>query len=250
MTLLQKAKERFLDVIREHGVPASEPLSAEPLGVEEAIGDPAPYKDFALQRGVERLLEVSCRDARGQAFSFCPCRWRGTLEDVISLQLSNDRNRALLIATMNAAGRALGLVEGTIHCKDNGPQQCAVTMAEMVADKYGLDQCIGIVGYQPAILDRFVRRFGSANLRLLDLHPANIGRTVHGATIWDGEKLLERMADECNVCLATGSALANGTLDRILEAMHRRSKKVLLYGTTIAFPAVLLNMERLCFKAI
>lgn len=249
MTLLNEAKEGFLEVVREHGLPGSEPLSAEPLGVAEAIGDPAPYTDFALQRGVEKLLEVSCREACGQAFTSCPSRWQGTLGDVISLELSSDRNRALLIATMNAVARALGLVEGTVHCRDNGPKECAVMMSEMVAKKLGPDQRIGIVGYQPAILEQFVRRFGSPNLRQLDLNPANIGRTVHGVTIWDGEKLLERMADECTLCLATGSALANGTLDGIREAMQRRSKKLLLFGTTIAFPAVLLDLERLCFKA-
>jgi len=119
----------------------------------------------------------------------------------------------------------------------------------VVAEKFGSNQRIGIVGYQPAILDQFVRRFGCANLRQLDLNLANLGRTVHGVKIWDGEKLLERMADECTLCLATGSALVNGTLDRIQEAMQLRSKKLLLFGTTIAFPAVLLNLKRLCFKA-
>lgn len=155
-----------------------------------------------------------------------------------------------MIATMNAAGRALGLVGGTVHCRDQGPQHCAAAMVKTVAERRGLDRCIGIVGYQPAILDEFVRRFGASNLRVLDLNPVNVGRTVHGVTIGDGETQLEPIANECDLCLVTGSALANGTLDAIVNVLNRHCREVLLFGTTIAFPAVLLNMERLCSEAV
>lgn len=35
-----------------------ESVLVEPLGVEEALGDPAPYKDFALQRGRKSLSRL------------------------------------------------------------------------------------------------------------------------------------------------------------------------------------------------
>ncbi len=249
MTILKKAQKLFIQVLMKKNISLDEHIAAEPLGVEEALGDPSPYKDFALQRGVEKLVEVKYREARGQAFTSCPLRWKGTLGEVLDLPLESDRERALLVASMNAVGRCLDLADKTVHCKDDGPERCGKKMAAELVEKYGMDQVIGIVGYQPALLKNIVSRFGPEKVRTADLNPENIGKVACGVPIWDGEKDLDRIAEECSLCMATGSSLSNNTLDRILEAFCRKDKKVIFYGTTIAFPAVLLGLDRLCFES-
>ena len=109
-----------------------ESVLVEPLGVEEALGDPAPYKDFALQRGEEKLIEATLNGEKGQAFTSRPSRWRGTLEEVLLLPLNLEKNRAIFLATVNALGRHLGWDDHTIHCKDKAPDRCGRKMAEFI----------------------------------------------------------------------------------------------------------------------
>lgn len=249
MTILEKTRDKFLQILQEKNISREERLSAEPLGVKEALGDPAPYKDFALQRGVEKLVEVSYGKERGQAFTSFPLRWQGRLGEVLELNLESDRNRALLVATMNAVGRHLSLVDRTIHCKNDGPKKCGGVMAVELQKIIRPNQLLGIVGYQPALLENLAAAFQPENIRVVDLNPDNIGRISYGVPIWDGMEDIDRLAEECTLFLVTGSALVNNTLDGVLEIIHCQKKRAILFGTTIAFTASVLGFDWFCFEA-
>jgi len=228
----------------------SQVVHIEPLGVEEAIGDPTPYKDFALQRGEERLMEAKINDSKGQAFTSYPCRWQGTLDEALNLSLDSEKNRAIFIATANALGRLLDLCDRTIHCKDQGPDKCGRKMAEYIASKFGSGVNIGIVGYQPAIAKHLANFFGNDKVFVTDLNPDNIGNEVFGIKILDGSSCLIELAKRCQIGLITGSTLINGTFNKILDVFNKYRVKPYIYGTTAALPAKILDIERLCFEAI
>ncbi|WP_286975353.1 Rossmann-like domain-containing protein [Acetomicrobium sp. UBA5826] len=226
-----------------------ESVLVEPLGVEEALGDPAPYKDFALQRGEEKLIEATLNGEKGQAFTSRPSRWRGTLEEVLLLPLNLEKNRAIFLATVNALGRHLGWDDHTIHCKDKAPDRCGRKMAEFISETLAPSAKVGVIGYQPAIIKHMAEVLGKERVKLCDLNPHNIGKDVFGVRVLDGDTALDEIARECRVCLITGSTLVNSTLDRILQTMDNRGVKPFIYGTTGAIPAKLLGIERLCFEA-
>jgi uncharacterized protein (DUF4213/DUF364 family) len=81
---------------------------------------------------------------------------------------------------------------------------------------------------------------------VVDLNPENIGETRSGVVVWDGEEDLSRLVAECDVGLATGSSVVNGTLDEILEHFQQAEKPLILFGNTISGVAALLGLERLC----
>ncbi len=87
-------------------------------------------------------MQAVYRGATGQAFTSAPGSFKGTLGDVLELPLTGSFERAVLVSTMNAVLRHLGLVNGTVHCKDDGPKKCAARMAEWIkeqeADRFGL----------------------------------------------------------------------------------------------------------------
>lgn len=238
----------------------------EVLGVEEALGDPAPHRDFALQRGEERLVECrltlpgvseqerdsACggRTVRGQCFSSCPSRRIATLEALLALEPGDDRDRSLLLALGNALGVAAGRCGATVHCRDGGPEWCARRMAQEVAARYGSPGLpVGIVGYQPAILGAMTETFGAASVRVLDLNPQNVGEIRRGVRIGHGENDLEPFAQECGLALVTGSTLANDSFSHLQAAFTRHGTPMLFFGTTAALGAEVLGVERWCFES-
>ena len=246
---LKEARREILQRMDETDISMDEQVHAEPLGVEEAIGDPSPYRDFPLLGGVEKLVDVTFRSSRGQAFSSLPCRWTGSLDEVFSLPLENEKNRTIAIATINALARELGISKDTIHCRDREPHLCGKQMAMELSGKFSHASVIGIVGYNPAIISNIVQVFGQNQVRVTDLNPANVGHVRYGAMVWHGRRDLERLASECDVALVTGSALCNGTLDTVRETLEFHKKPIFYFGTTIAGIAGLLGYERWCFKS-
>jgi molybdate transport system ATP-binding protein len=244
------ARDKMKEKLGERNdIRENEKILAEPLGVEDAIGDPSPYKDFPLLVGEEKLMEVRFRKGRGQAFTSCPARWQGTLQEVLHLPLEEERNRGLLIATLNAMAADFGLAEKTVHCKDESPDLCARTMAEHLAETFGMDQVVGIVGYHPAIIKRVSETFGPERVRVTDLNPKNVGYQRFGVEIWHGERDLVRLAQDSTIALVTGSALSNGSFDTVWDTLKEHHVKAFCFGTTIAGIAALLEYPRLCFEA-
>lgn len=242
-------RRKVLALVEERGEDRNEPVVIRPLGVEEAIGDPAPWRDYPLMEGKEKLVEATYRSGRGQAFTSLPAGWKGTLGAILGLPLDSDRNRALFTATANALGRHLGLVKNTIHCHDAAPGRCAKRMADEVADRLGPEGKVALVGYQPGFVHALSERLGPGRLLVVDLDAERIGKIEAGVLILDGKTELEHLAEETAFALATGSTIVNDSLDETVAAFASRGKRTAFFGTTIALAAELLGLERLCFEA-
>jgi hypothetical protein len=104
----------------------------------------------------------------------------------------------------------------------------------------------GLVGLQPAILRALVAWFGPDSVSVVDLNPENIGSRKSGILVRDGETELPGLVEWCDVGLATGSSIVNGTIDEIKRRFEETGKPVVFYGNTISGAAALLRLERIC----
>lgn len=102
---------------------------------------------------------------------------------------------------------------------------------------------VGLMGMQPAILEALVETLGPDRVMVSDL--AEAGRVCCGVVVLDGMASSE-MFERCQLILMTGSTLANGTIDRLVENARQHNNRVVIYGTTIAGAAYLLGLERWC----
>ncbi len=212
-------------------------ITCRTLTPEEAIGSPG-RNDFPLQKGKERLMQAVIDGFAGQAFTDMPGDFEGTLHDVLHLPPVNNYNRAVIIATLNALCRKLGKVTNTIHCKDAQPGECSRILIETISSEYGKPR-IAVIGLQPAMVEKLAQHF---EIRVFDLDPENIGQEKYGVTIENGECDLAAVEKWCDLFLATGSTVVNGSIDPYLEV----KKPIIFYGTTVAAPAELLSLKRFC----
>jgi hypothetical protein len=167
------------------------------------------------------------------------------LGDLLSLNLEEVPNRAVFVASLNAALSTLEHLPGTLHCKNEDPSRCGPETARILHERFG-PVCVGLAGLQPSILKALVSRFGPEAVRVTDLNPDNIGESRAGVVVWDGERDLPRLVSECDVGLATGSSVVNRTLDEILERFQEAGKPLILFGNTISGVAALLELDRVC----
>ncbi len=231
--------EKFKKIVEENGLLGREvKIGCRALSAQEAIGE-TKRKDFPLLTGREVMMQAEFDVAIGQTFTSAPSAFSGTIEEVLELDVvGNDHDRAIFIAAMNAVTRKLGLSDRTIHCRDEGPEECAVKIADTLMETYGPVK-IAQVGYQPALLERLSEKF---EIRLLDLNPEMIGKTKSGVKILDGERDREEVIRWADLILCTGSTLSNGTIVDYIGL----DKEVLFYGTTVAGAAALLGLKRIC----
>ncbi len=246
MDILRSSIDALLKKLDQIGFSLDTKVTSRAMGVDEALGDPSPYRDFALQRGVEKLMDVEIEGHHGQSFTSYPCNWVGTVREVLAMDMDRDRDRALSIGVINSLSSLLGISSNTVHCRDQGPQLCGEDMAKWALENTSSKDVIGIIGYQPAILNNLAQALGADRIRVLDLNPDNIGQVRHQVTVWDGAKDLETMADQVSICLATGSSLVNNTADGIVETFRSRGKELIFFGTTISGPAALLGLRHIC----
>jgi len=244
MGLISRSYERFVALCKARGVDPALPVAVRPLNPDDAIGANADPQ-LAIKKGKERVIEATFCDARGQAFTDQPTSYQGALKDVLSLDLELTPNRAIFVATLNAVLRFLGVAAGTVHCKDDAPTRCGPEVAQAVAARFGRAR-LALIGLQPALLGGLVRQFGPEMVCALDLNPDNVGTTVHGVPIWDGVMDLGRAAAWCDVGIATGSSVVNGTADGILDLFGDAGKPLIFFGNTIAGVAALLELDRIC----
>jgi hypothetical protein len=217
-------------------------INSRALKNEEAIGNPD-RKDFPLLTGKEVLLQAEVDGSIGQAFTGDPIAYQGNIQGVLDLPVERMGNQALLVATLNAVSRKLGLADRTIHCIDNEPETCAQKISQTVLERHG--RCkIGIIGYQPAILENCVKVFGAENIRITDLNRNNVGSLRHGVKVLDGLTDTKELVEFADVLLITGSILANGTDRSVLDELE--NKQFYLFGTTCAGLAHFNNIQRLC----
>ncbi|MCD4755192.1 MAG: hypothetical protein K8R75_05245 [Deltaproteobacteria bacterium] len=247
--MYEELKKALNDIATENGLMESEVnITAKILTPEEAIGN-TERKDFPLLQGKESLIQADFKNALGQAFTDIPKTFRGKLKEILKLRLTDNGERALFVATLNALMRYVGIANGTIHCKDKEPELCAKEIVRVIIDKYSSDVRIGIVGFQPAIIDNFSRRLSAENLNVTDLDIDNINKIKYGVSIWDGRKMTEELFKTCDVVLATGSTIVNDSLSQLISLSNKYQKSLYLYGTTIAGAGRLLNLKRLCFQS-
>ena len=244
-----KLKTALIDLAGENGLLESEVnITAKILTPEEAIGE-TERKDFPLLQGKEFLIQADFKNALGQAFTDAPRNFKGKVKEILELKLTNNSDRALFIATLNAVMRYMGAADKTIHCKNNEPELCAKEIARIIVDNYGTDVNVGIIGFQPAIIDNFSKSLPDQNIKVTDLDKDNINNTKYGVLIWDGRKMAEELFKTCDVILATGSTVVNDSLSQLISLSDKYQRPLYLYGTTIAGTSKILNLERLCFQA-
>lgn len=218
-------------------------VGSRALSQQEAIGSPQ-HKDFPLLQGKEVLLQVEVEGYAGQAFTADPIEFTGTVQSILELPSERPGQEALIVATLNALARSTGRVEGTVHCRDEEPETCAQRISQYIYDQHG--ECrVGIIGYQPAILEHCIKKFGPERVRVTDLNLNNIGQLRYGVEVWDGMLDNLRLISESDVLLITGSTMANGTGEALLQMVGQ--KPFYLFGTTAAALAWINNWPRLCF---
>ncbi len=213
-------------------------VTTSALTPEEAIGITS-RKDYPLLNGKEVLINAEFKGAIGQAFTDAPTVFRGNIQDIINMDLSNNRNKALFIASLNAVLKYLGLISNTVHCKNQEPELCGNEFVKNLKDKFG-NVNIGLVGFQPAILDNIRKHF---SVRVLDLDDNNIGKIKYNTMVEDSREKTHDVINWSDLLLVTGSTVTNGTITQFLSL----DKPVFFFGTTIAGTAYLKDLERLCF---
>ncbi len=234
-------KEKFVDLLREHGLEDEEiSITCRALSPEEAIG-PTERRDFPILTGKDIMIQAECRGCRGQAFTDAPSAFSGTLRDVLALDLNTDpQAKGLFIAALNAVTCSLGLCSGTVHCRVRGPEDCAADVKAWLRQHYPGLRRVTLVGYQPALLEMLA---GSYQVRALDLNPDNIGQTRYGVLVEDGRTAMKEAVGFAELILCTGSTLCNGTIVDYLDL----DKEVLFFGITAAGAGALMGWQRLCF---
>jgi uncharacterized protein (DUF4213/DUF364 family) len=243
MDILEKARHALKRIIAEQGLDLTERITVRALTPDEAIG--TADETFVIKKGKERVIEAIFRDSAGQAFTDAPGNWEGTLGELLELDLTENGWRAVFTAGLNAVTSQIGLASGTIHCKDDEPTRCGAEMPELLRLRFKVRR-YGMIGLQPAILKEMVDAYGTSGMRVMDLNPDNIGQKREDLIVMDGEKDLPKLVEWCQVGLATGSSLVNGTINEILERFQAAGKPVIFFGNTISGVAALLDLERIC----
>jgi len=232
----KELKERGFDLLKAEGLLMERiEIRARALSIREAIGSPE-HQDFPIQQGKEKLMQATFRGAGGQAFTDMYGDYEGTLEQVLQLPMDNNHQRAVFVASLNAVLRYLGRIEGSIHCRDEEPVECGKSLVPYLKDRH-VGARIAQVGFQPRMVENLA---GSHPLRVLDMDPDNIGAQKFGITIESADNT-ENAINWADLILATGTALANGTITPLMN-----KKPIIFYGTTIAGAAHLMGWERFC----
>ena len=244
MKILNLVKDKFKNILIKNNL-FNEQIEIEmrPLKPEEAIGYPR-RDDYPLLQGKEVLVEAEFKNAKGQAFTDEPFDFKGSVKNIFELPLNTNRNRALFISSLNAILKFLNLINGTIHCKNDEPEECAGEVANFLYKKFGKIK-IALVGMQPGFAEALIKKFGKNNITILDLNYKNFDRIFNGVKIKNSKLYLEEVLKNNDITLATGSTIVNDTIDNVIKF----SKDTFFYGTTIAGSAKLLNIKRLCFRS-
>lgn len=233
-------KEKLMQLLQENDLTAETvTIVARGLTPSEAIGNPT-RKDYPILTGSEVMLMASFRDGKGQAFTDAPAQFSGSLQEILNGDVENDPHiRAMFVAALNAVMDHLKLASPTVHCKNDGPEQCASHVVNWVSEHYGTPK-IAMVGYQPAMAAALAAHYP---VKVLDLDPKNIGTSHEGFQVLNGATEQKETIAWADLVLCTGSTLCNGTLVDFLDL----DKPIAFFGTTLSGAAPLLGLKRICF---
>ena len=238
--IYEELKKNFANIIKENKLETEKiSIKAHPLTPEEAIGNPGDL-DYPLVKGRERLMEATFKGYKGQAFTDLYGDFEGSMQDVLSLRLQTNYERAIFISTLNATLSYLGIISNTVHCKDNKPRECAMEAVNFVRNHYGKPK-IFLVGMQPRFAEFFSKNF---KLRITDLDSEQIGKNVNGVPV-EGESSTSRNIAWADLLWITGTTIINSTIEQFLDI----NKPKIFYGTTIAGTAYLLGLKRFCYMS-
>lgn len=247
MDTLLKARENFKEIIIHNKLLEKDiVITARGLSSREAIGNPG-RKDFPLLQGKEVMIQAEFNGSYGQAFTDHPSNFEGNLQEIIDLPLDTNYQRAIIVASINAVLRSLNLAEKTVHCKDEEPELCSQKIINFIKGDYSGVEKIGIIGFQPAILEQSAKAFGPGNIFLTDLNKKRIGTKSYGVEVWNGMKDNEKLISEVDLVLFTGSSIINDTMDAIITMINNYRKDYFIFGNTISGVAKLLGLPQLCF---
>ncbi len=221
-------------------------IEARKLPPESAIGN-TDERDYPIWKGKEGIVEARLLDGVGHAFSPAPADFDGELGSVLALELEGtDRSaverRGVFVAAVNALCSHLDLASQTMHCRDEGPKECARDLVAIVRAGSPDDSRITLIGCQPRMMEALSAVY---QLRVVDLDPDNIGKSFGSATV-EGEEMTDDALEWCDIALVTGSTLVNGTIDRFIGLKCH----TVFYGVTIAGAAALLGLNRFCTRAL
>ncbi len=229
-------KKKFSAIIEERNLGSDEvKIITKTLTPEEAIGNPED-NDYPIQKGKERMMQAEFKGAQGQAFTDRFGSYAGKLSQIIDMDLSNNFRRAVFISTVNAVMRHLGMVDKTVHCKDNGPKQCGRDLVAYIKKSFDKPR-VSLVGLQPRMLEALSEEF---DVRVTDLDEKNIGQEKFGIMI-DPPEQTEANLNWCDVALVTGTTLVNDTIGSFTN-----EKPSIFFGVTIAGAARLLGLTHFC----
>ncbi|MDP8213847.1 MAG: DUF364 domain-containing protein [Candidatus Euphemobacter frigidus] len=238
--IYEQLQNYFSELVRSHELEGEEiRVLTRPLTAEEAIGTPKD-DDYPLLKGRERLMEAQFRSAKGHAYTDLFGNYEASLGEIVTFPLVNNFKRAVFIAALNAVMRSLDLVEGTIHCRNEEPEECARDLNDYLKDNFGILERVALVGLQPRLLEALAEKY---LVRAVDLDPENIGRTRGGLRIESPEDIEEIIA-WTELLFVTGTTVVNGTIEQFMN----RDRPVVFYGVTIAGPARILNLNRFCAR--
>jgi len=244
---IEMFREKIRAVVDGHALNDAEvQVMVKPLTPEEAIGKPA-RRDYPIIEGKERVIEAVVLGSCGQAYTDSPACFTGQLGGIVDMPLESNRGRALFLAAANAVLAHLGLTKGTVHCKDEEPEECAAEMAT-AARALGIERA-GLIGLNPAIAEALVKGFGAEHVGITDLNPQNVGKNRFGVPVWDGKTQIPQLINYSDIVVITGTTLVNGTYDGIMQLVQERGKKHAVYGITAAGFCKLMDVERWCFRA-
>lgn len=241
--LYEQLRQRFIGALKENHLENETSLiTCRALNCDEAIGQPE-RKDFPIITGKDVMIQAEFHGCRGQAFTDAPANFSGTIKDVLELDIvNNNHERGIFIAVLNAVMRSLNMCSCTIHCRTEGPEYCAHDMSAFLNENYPNAARIGLIGYQPALLEMLSN--SSRHVRVLDLNPANIGQKRYNVLVEDGSTCRDQVLEWADLILCTGSTICNGTIIDYIDVVP----EVLFFGITIAGSADFLGLKRICFS--
>lgn len=244
--ILELAKDKLKQIINDNNLNNEQiTILVKTLTPEEAIGQPG-RRDFPIVTGKERVIESELGDARAHVFTDSPGEFKGTIGEIMQMNLDTNKERALFLSALNVILKKLNLIDETIHCRDEEPEQCSSDLKDYILEKWGKIK-IGQIGLNPAIAEALSNVFGSTNLKITDLDKNNINTVRFGVTIWDGATETENLVKESDLVVLTGTTLVNGTFDNIYSFVDKYNKDYLIYGVTATGVSYLFGLNRVCF---
>jgi hypothetical protein len=234
--IYEEIRSKFKELIHKNGLEAEMVrIKVVLLTPEEAIGDPED-KDYPIITGKERIIQAEFRGSFGHAFTDMFGNFDGSLSQIADMELKNNYRRAIFVSALNASMRYLGLVQKSVHCRNEEPRHCSVELSRQIGEKFGQPR-VALVGFQPRMLEELSKRY---QVRITDLDKNNIGTTKFGITVEGPERTRANLA-WCEVALVTGTTLVNNTISDFLI-----DKPVIFYGVSVSGAAALMGWQNFC----